>query len=136
MQGDTRNLWIAGAGGLLTVGGTMLAAAFYLYRRLDIGSIFGANSATWWGIVSGVVALGIAYGLETLFQVMVTHDKAWVLVIAGPVEEFAKLLIPVALLLFGVSWAQRCSSGVLLNDATGSVSRSWALGWQPPRCTR
>lgn len=116
-----QNMWLAALAGLATVGGTVLAALIALQRKLAIRNLPSWRTATWWGIISGGVALGVAYVFETLFRDVVTKSAELELLMAGPIEELGKLLLPVILLLSGMKWAQSTRLGVWAVAVSGGV---------------
>jgi hypothetical protein len=89
-------IWLLLAG-FFACGGPLLAIVLAARRRLRIGSL-RTPIATVLGIVSGLLATGIALVLESP-TASVSLEAGYAL--AGPVEEFAKLLVPFLLLLVG-----------------------------------
>jgi hypothetical protein len=73
-----------------------------------------------WGIASGVVGFALASTLESGVEPRLTSFgvELW---LAGPVEETAKLLVPVALLVFGGARFADPRGGLLLGLISGAV---------------
>ena len=93
--GNARWAWISVVGYLSFLTGGVLVVT----RFLGIDGLPGHRTLTWIGIGSGVVASGVGIGLE----VLVDHTAGWAatLWMTGPIEESAKLAVPVGLLVFG-----------------------------------
>lgn len=88
--------WLAVPLALLATAAAMLS----LLRLLDHRLRFGQVVAGWapviaWGVVSGLVAIAVAYPLEARIAGVLGNFAA------GPIEEFAKLLGPVVLWFVG-----------------------------------
>ncbi|MGD0882729.1 MAG: PrsW family glutamic-type intramembrane protease [Acidimicrobiales bacterium] len=87
--------WLSVVGYIAFLSGAVLL----MIRYLDLGRRDDLRLLTWIGVGSGVVAFGLALGLE----IASNHILGWptTLWLAGPIEEGAKLLVPVLLLAFG-----------------------------------
>lgn len=94
--------WLAGVAGAVAVAGTLLGLSAAVWHRLRLRQ---AIEATGWsvraliglGLVCGLVALGVALGVELFFSKVLGVEQLVVLFLAGPIEETAKLLLPVIL---------------------------------------
>lgn len=86
------------AAGLFSTGGPVVGLVLIVRHRLGIHRL-PARAALVWGLVSGAVALGVAFAIETPLRPVVGLEGSYAL--AGPIEEGAKLLVPFVLLLFG-----------------------------------
>lgn len=89
---------------LVASGGALLALSRSVWHRLRLADALADNG---WslrrlaglGVASGVLAVGIALGLELTAGQVLGRDSVAVLFLAGPIEETAKLALPVVLLL-------------------------------------
>jgi hypothetical protein len=112
---EERNVLLLSIGGLLATGGPILALVLGVHRRLGIGTL-DARRATVTGVVSGAVALGVAIGLERavggLLGLEENEPDTLFLLLAGPIEEASKLLVPVVLLAAGAAFVRRPRLGV------------------------
>ncbi len=115
VSGKTHNTPVLLVAGFVATGGPILALILGVHRRLGIGSL-PARQATLAGLGSAVVAMGVAYSLETwLTPVLGGKTGApseGLLLLAGPIEEGAKLLVPVILLVAGVGFVRTPRLGV------------------------
>jgi RsiW-degrading membrane proteinase PrsW (M82 family) len=80
-----------------------------------------------WGVVAGVVASALAIAVENLLEpkVFSFSVQLW---LAGPVEETAKLLVPVLLLAFGAAVFKDPRLGMLtalISGATFGAIEAW-----------
>lgn len=102
----------------------MLAALLFLNHRLNFKRIDAdtRKSIAKWGILSGIVGVAFAVGVEILvpklFGESVKDDHGWAL-IAGPAEETGKLLLP--LILWVKGFFRRPIEGYLLVLVTACV---------------
>lgn len=97
--------WLAVPFAFAATVAVMLALLLFLDRRLRFGQVVHRWAPiVAWGVVSGLVAFAIALGLEEAipraFDSSLDKARGWYF-IAGPVEEFAKVLVPVALWFAG-----------------------------------
>lgn len=90
---------IASIGTFAVVGGFVLL----IWQRLNAAQALSGKALICWGLVGGVVAWEISGFLETSFdhRLDVPSDSPLSMLSAGPAEEFAKLVVPVVLYLFG-----------------------------------
>ncbi|MGV1036766.1 MAG: PrsW family glutamic-type intramembrane protease [Candidatus Nanopelagicales bacterium] len=100
---DTLNLtWLAP---IASIGTFAVVGAFVLltWQRLDLAEAMSAKALVGWGLVGGVVAWEIGGILERSFdhRLDLPSDSPLSMLSAGPAEEFAKLVVPVVLYLFG-----------------------------------
>lgn len=108
---DDQRRWAEGVQWLavpLGVAATVAAMASFLLL-LDRRLRFGQVVKRWvpivgWGVASGLVAFGVALGLEIgipdLFDSSLDKNRGWYF-LPGPAEEFAKVLVPVILWFAG-----------------------------------
>lgn len=89
----------ASIGTFAVVGGFVLL----IWQRLNLAEAVSAKALVGWGLVGGVVAWEIGGFLERSFdhRLDLPSDSALSMLSAGPSEEFAKLVVPVVLYLFG-----------------------------------
>ena len=101
--------------GLIATGGPIIALVLGVHRRLGIGAL-SARQATLAGIGSGVVAMGVAYGLEHVLTPVLGGETGkpseGLYLLAGPIEEGAKLLVPIILLAAGAAFIRAPRLGV------------------------
>lgn len=116
-----KNDVVLGFAGLFATGGPLLAVVLGIHRRLGIGAMAQRHPATWWGLLSGAVAVGLALLLEIGFEKLLTSNEHAGYAFAGPAEEFSKLLVPVIFLLSGAAWAQHVRLGVWAVTLTGAT---------------
>lgn len=122
--GATRNIAFLAAAGVIGPGGSLLALAFFLRRRLQLHEVISRRAALGWGILAGVVAIVIAWFGEGWWGDLV--GPGWrTMAIAGPAEETGKILVPVVLYLLGRYRDPR--AGVALALVSGVVF-GWAEG--------
>jgi hypothetical protein len=84
--------------GLFGTGGPILGLVLIIRKRVGI-HVLRAPAALWWGLGSGVLAIGLAILVEWPINAALPKEVGFVL--AGPIEEGAKLLLPFVLLLVG-----------------------------------
>ena len=115
VSGKTHNTPVLLAAGFLATGGPILALVLGVHRRLGIGSL-AARTATLAGLGSGLVAMALAYFLEQWLTPVLGGETGkpseGLLLLAGPIEEGAKLLVPVILLAAGVAFIRTPRLGV------------------------
>ena len=89
-------------GGVIGVVGVLGALLWMVFRRLHLQEAISMRALLGWGLVSGVVATLVAVLIES-GMTLVIHSETPIqgLGIAGPVEETAKILVPVILYLVG-----------------------------------
>lgn len=117
--GGARTALLA-VGGALAVGGPLLAVLLHLHARLSAPEAPAPRSTTI-GLASGVVAIGVALALETLTNTATGKGSEIGLVLAGPIEELGKLLLPVVPLAAGVAAVRSVSSGIWTVAVGGAV---------------
>jgi hypothetical protein len=119
-----RNTALLVTAGFIATGGPILALVLGLRRRLGLSSEAARTPMTV-GVLSGVAALGLALLLEKAFASAVGAKEGeaneWLLAAAGPIEEGAKLLVPVALLIAGAAFLRSPRAGVLAVAVSGGV---------------
>ncbi|PFG20176.1 PrsW family glutamic-type intramembrane protease [Serinibacter salmoneus] len=118
--GSTPNEVVLGVAGLFAVGGPIVALVLGTARRLRIEASV-PRVATWWGLAAGVIAVGVALGLESAFRALVGSASEPGYLFAGPAEEFAKLLVPLILLAVGLPWIRDPRAGVWVVVLAGAV---------------
>lgn len=115
----------------------MVAFLIFIGRRVRFDRIEEAtrSSIVKWGLLSGVVgvafALGVEIGVPKLFGDSIKGDQGWS-ALAGPAEETGKLLVPVILWLKG--YFRRPIEGymlVLVSACTFGVIEGTEYGAQP-----
>ena len=89
---------------VVSTGGALLALTASVWRRLRISDTLVERGWSRWrlvglGAASGALAVGIALGVELSLGSVFGRDSVTVLFLAGPVEETAKLVLPVVLLV-------------------------------------
>lgn len=92
------------AAAVVSTGGALLALTASVWRRLRVLDVVDGNGWSRWrlaglGTVSGVVAVGVALGVELCLGRVFGRDSVTILFLAGPIEETAKLALPVVLLV-------------------------------------
>jgi hypothetical protein len=93
---DPIDRWLLALAGLLGCGAMLLALSMLVWRRLRMHQLPGQVSLIGWGVLSGIVALGIAVGIELGIKGLpVIGTTVGGLAMAGPIEETAKILVPV-----------------------------------------
>ncbi len=100
--GDEPLTWLLAIAGFFAAGGTLVAAARIAWARLDLADVVNLRRILPLGLLSGAVALGLAFGIEKL-QMQIpgpVGSHVGSLFGAGPIEETAKLLVPVLLFFF------------------------------------
>ena len=89
-------------GGLIGVVGVLGALLWMVFRRLHVHEVIGFAELNLWGVGGGVVALLVAGAIEYGVAALIHHETPIQgLGIAGPVEETAKILVPVILYVVG-----------------------------------
>jgi hypothetical protein len=107
--------WTSGIGYVVFMAGAVLLAG----RFLNFSELPRVKNLIVLGVISGIVASVIAIVLETL---SVDHEGIrTTLWLAGPIEETAKLLIPVLLLFFGSSRFKDPKTGLFLVICSGAT---------------
>lgn len=98
----------------------MSGSVLIVGQHVRFHQLAAARSLVGWGIAAGVVGFAIANVLESVVEPRVTSFgvELW---LAGPVEETAKLLVPVALLAFGGARFKDPRAGLLLGLISGAV---------------
>ena len=98
----------------------LIGAVQVMIRYLPVGRLSGLRSLTLIGIAGGVLGFAIAVGLE----LVVDHNFGVTTVLwsTGPIEEGAKLLVPVALLVFGSSRFKDPLAGLYLVLVSGATT--------------
>lgn len=93
-------------GALIAIGGAMLALGAHVARSINIVRVSQVRRALFVGIAWGFAAVGIAAAVELASRHLPSpwDSGALNLMLAGPIEEAAKLLLPVALLAFVPRW--------------------------------
>jgi PrsW family intramembrane metalloprotease len=98
----TASIFFAVLGGLIGVLGVLGALLWMVFRRLHLHEAISISALNLWGVGSGVVALLVAVAVESGLAALIHHETPIQgLGIAGPVEETAKILVPVILYLVG-----------------------------------
>ena len=94
-----------------------------VFRRLHLHEVISFAELSLWGAGSGVVALLVAVAIEGGVAALIHHETpVQGLGIAGPVEETAKILVPVILYLAGRFRDPR--AGIALALVSGAM-----FGW-------
>ena len=98
----------------------LIGAVQVMIRHLPVGRLTGLPSLTLIGIAGGILGFAIAVGLE----LVVDHSFGVTTVLwsTGPIEEGAKLLVPVALLVFGSSRFTNPLAGLYLVLVSGATT--------------
>lgn len=112
---------LLGVGAALACGATLGATTWSLGRRVHVGRAGPLRPVLGWGAAAGVVASLVAIGLELAQQHLpgVASSLTARLAMAGPIEETAKLALPVLLWYRRPRWRDpRLGVGVVL---VGSV---------------
>lgn len=99
----------------------MSAAVLIFTRHVGVRLRRMPRPVLLWGLLSGLVAAGLAYGVEISVGPAV-DSKPWVDGFsAGVIEEIAKLAVPVALLIWGGNRFSSPRTGLVLAAVSGSV---------------
>ena len=99
----------------------MSAAVLIFTRHVGVRLRRMPRPVLLWGLLSGLVAAGLAYGVEVSVGPVV-DSKPWVDGFsAGVIEEIAKLAVPVALLIWGGNRFSSPRTGLVLAAVSGSV---------------
>lgn len=117
------------AAAVIAPAGTLWALLLFFRRRLLLFEAISVRAWIGWGLPAGLVAMALALLLETQWERAVGGPgSSWkVLIIAGPVEEGCKILVPVLLYVFGRYRDPR--AGIALALASGMVF-GWFEGWE------
>jgi PrsW family intramembrane metalloprotease len=128
--GDKPMTWLLAIAGFFAAGGTLVAAARIVWDRLHLADVVDLRRILPLGLLSGFVALGLAFGLEKLQMLIPGPIGSHVgsLFGAGPIEETAKLLVPVLLFFFmggdlrdpRIGFALVFTSGLVFGIAEGA----------------
>ena len=98
----TGAIFFAVLGGLIGVVGVLGALLWMMFRRLHLHEVISFAELNLWGVGGGVVALLVAGAIEYGVAALIHHETPIQgLGIAGPVEETAKILVPVILYVVG-----------------------------------
>jgi len=98
----TASVVFAALGGLIGVLGALGALLWMVFRRLHLHQAISFGALNLWGVGGGVVALLLAIGVEGGVGALIRQETPLQnLGLAGPVEETAKILIPVILYVVG-----------------------------------
>ena len=94
------DVWLAALGGGIACGGALIAMTFAVWQRLRIRAALDAlginrHALIGLGIASGVVAVVVAFTVEISIARFLGAGPITSLFLAGPIEESAKLLLPV-----------------------------------------
>ena len=117
----------------------MLALFHFLNGRVALDRIAGdtRKSIVKWGVLSGVIGIAFAVGVETfvpeIFGESIKDDHGWAL-IAGPAEETGKLILP--LILWAKGFYRRPVEGyllVLVSAAVFGIAEATEYGAQPDK---
>lgn len=92
--------WLAALGGAIACGGALIAMTLAVWQRLRIRAALDALGIHRYaliglGVVSGVVAVVVAFTVEISIARFLGAGPITSLFLAGPIEESAKLLLPV-----------------------------------------
>jgi hypothetical protein len=99
----------------------MTAAVLIFTRHWNVQLRQLSESVMLWGLASGVVALGLAFGAEIALAKAVAPHPWLNGLTTGLIEEIAKLAVPVALLAFGRGRFSAPRIGVVLAAISGAV---------------
>lgn len=86
---------------LTLTSGVVMAAVVLLFEPLPASRSWPRCVVVVWGLVSGVVALGVVKLIEGWLEPTSGLSLAADLWLSGPIEESGKLLVPVLLWIFG-----------------------------------
>jgi hypothetical protein len=131
-------VWLLPVLGFVSAATVMTAVVLYFQRRLRFDQVGERATIAAWGVVSGVVGIGVALLGEVVLPRALgsnADDHAWVW-IAGPAEETGKLLVPVVLWTVGRFRLPR--QGFLLvvcSAATFGVIEAARYGLSPDQFT-
>lgn len=105
-------------------------AAFGLFvdRRLRFGQVVGIRPVLFVALLGGAVAYGLAWVLEGGLN-RVPHGATVELILVGPVEESAKLLVPLVLYALGRYRDPRAGLAIALASA-GGVAVFETIGYE------
>ncbi|MGB7424893.1 MAG: PrsW family glutamic-type intramembrane protease [Ornithinimicrobium sp.] len=119
-----RNTVLLLAGGFLAAGGPILALILVVRRRLGINNLDTA-AATRAGLLAGAVAMLLAFVIEralgSLFNSPGGRPNEVLLLLAGPIEEGAKLLVPLILLATSAAVVSTPRLGVYVVLVSGGL---------------
>ena len=116
----TGSIFFAVLGGVIGVSGALGALLWMMLRRLHLRQAISCSALNVWGVGSGVVALLIALAVEGGLATLIHRETPiQALGIAGPVEETAKILVPVILYMVGRYRDPR--AGIALALVSGAV---------------
>lgn len=99
----------------------MSGVVYLLDRHQRFGQLTGLHTLVVWGIVSGAVASALAVLLENRLEPWLKVPVQGDLWLAGPIEETAKLAVPVLLLAFGGKVFKDPRAGLFLVMMSGIV---------------
>jgi len=116
----TGSTFFAVPGGVIGVLGVLGALLWMMFRRLHLHEVISFAELNLWGVGGGFVALLVAVAIEGGVAALIHHETpTQALGIAGPVEETAKILVPVILYLVGRYRDPR--AGIALALVSGAV---------------
>ncbi|MFE0750314.1 PrsW family glutamic-type intramembrane protease [Gordonia sp. NPDC058843] len=122
-SGDEANKWMLAIAGFVSSGSVLIAGAWIAWDRLGLSAIADVRRVLALGVLSGLVALGVAFAVEKAQQRIPGPIGSHVggLFGAGPIEETAKLLVPVLLYFFVGGALRDPRTGFFLAFVSGSV---------------
>lgn len=128
IYGKTHSSVVLQVAAVVAPAGTLWALLLFFRRRLLLFEAISVRAWIGWGLVAGVVGTVLAPLVEVQWEHLVAgNPDDWkVLIIAGPVEEGCKILVPVILYLFGRYRDPR--AGIALALASGLIF-GWFEGW-------
>ena len=120
----TRNDLYVIASGLIGPAGTLLAFYTMFSSRIGFGKVISRKALLGWGLLGGVVGFAFALPIELQLNTWlgVADNSLEGFIFTGPIEETAKLLIPLLLYIFGRYRSPRAGFAIALASAT-------AFGW-------
>lgn len=99
----------------------MSAAVLIFTRHVGVRLRRVPRSVLLWGLLSGLVATGLATGVELAVNPVVDSNPWTNGFSTGVIEEVAKLAVPVALLIWGSNRFSSPRTGLVLAAVSGSV---------------
>lgn len=110
--------------GFIGPAGTLVAFYAMFYNRIGFAKVISLKALIGWGLLGGVVGFAFALPIELQLNTWlgVSDDSLEGFIFTGPIEETAKLLIPLLLYVIGRYRSPRAGFAIALASAV-------AFGW-------